>query len=99
MLFLHELKQVMVLVKQLGFINRNVSLKHILLTWFNIFPFTCLQREKSSQSDPPINEASKWSRDSLLYVITIYHTQWPNWRGTEGRIAPWQTKWKNQSPT
>jgi len=37
MLFLHELKQVMVLVKQLGFINRNVSLKHILLTWFNIF--------------------------------------------------------------
>jgi len=32
MLFLPELKQVLVLVKQFSFINRNVSLKHILLT-------------------------------------------------------------------
>jgi len=30
MLFLHELKQVFVLVKQFSFINRNVSLKQIL---------------------------------------------------------------------
>jgi len=28
------------------------------------------------------------SRDSLLHVNTIYHSQWRNWRGTEGRIAP-----------
>jgi len=85
MLSLHELKQVLVLVKQFSFINRNVSLKQILLTWFNIFPFSCLQREESSQSDPPINEATpparillQWRRDSLLYVITIYHSQWRN---------------------
>jgi len=36
MLFLHELKQVLALIKQFSFINRNVSLKHMLLTWFNI---------------------------------------------------------------
>jgi len=48
MLFLHELKQVLVLVKQFSFVNRNVSLKRILLTWFNIFPFSCLQTEESS---------------------------------------------------
>ena len=29
MLFLHELKQVLVLVKQFSFINRNVSLKQV----------------------------------------------------------------------
>jgi len=40
MLFLHELKQVLVLVKQFSFISRNVSLKYILLTWFNIFAFS-----------------------------------------------------------
>jgi len=50
MLFLHELKQVLVLVKHFSFINRNVSLKQILLTWFNIFAFSCLQTEESSQS-------------------------------------------------
>jgi len=50
MLFLHELKQVLGLVKQFSFINRNVSLKQILHTWFNIFPFSCLQTEESSQS-------------------------------------------------
>jgi len=48
MLFLHELKQVFVLVKQFSFINRNVALKQLLLTWFNIFPFSCLQTEESS---------------------------------------------------
>ena len=32
MLFSYELKQVLVLVKQHTFINRNVSLKQILLT-------------------------------------------------------------------
>jgi len=36
MLFLHELKHVFVLVKRFSFINRNVSLKQMLLTWFNI---------------------------------------------------------------
>jgi len=50
MLFLYELKQVLVLVKQFSFINRNVSLKQVLLTWFNIFSFSCLQTEESSQS-------------------------------------------------
>jgi len=50
MLFLHELRQVLVLVKQFSFINRNVSLKHTLLTWFNIFAFSFLQTEESSQS-------------------------------------------------
>jgi len=50
MLFLHELKEVLVLVTQSSFINRNVSLRQILLTWFNIFPFNCLQTEDSSQS-------------------------------------------------
>jgi len=50
MLFLHELKQILVLVKQFSFINRNVSLKQILLTWFNIFSFSCLQTEESRQS-------------------------------------------------
>jgi len=50
MLFLHELKQVLVLAKQISFINRNVSLKHTLLTWFNIFAFSFLQTKESSQS-------------------------------------------------
>jgi len=50
MLFLHELKQVLVLVKQFSFINRNVFLQQMLLTWFNIFPFSCLQTGESSQS-------------------------------------------------
>ena len=50
MLFLHELKQVLALIKQFGFINRNVSLEQVLPTWFNIFPFSCLQTEESSQS-------------------------------------------------
>jgi len=31
MLFLHELKQVLVFVKQFSFINRNVSLKQVVL--------------------------------------------------------------------
>ena len=43
-------ERVLVLVKQFSFINRNVSLKQILLTWFNIFVFSCLQTEESSQS-------------------------------------------------
>jgi len=50
MIFLRELKQVLVLVKQFSFINRNVSIKQILLRWFNIFPFSCLQTEESSES-------------------------------------------------
>ena len=50
MVFLHLLKQVLVFDKQFSFINRNVSPTQILLTWFNIFPFSCLQTEKSSQS-------------------------------------------------
>jgi len=41
MLFLYELKYVLELVKQFSFINSNVSLKQILLTWLNIFPFSC----------------------------------------------------------
>ena len=32
MLFLYELKQVLILVKQFNFINRNVSLKQVPLT-------------------------------------------------------------------
>ena len=39
MVFLHELKQVLVLVDQFSFINRKVTLKQVLLTSFNIFPF------------------------------------------------------------
>jgi len=50
MLFLHELKQVLALIEQFGFINGNASLKQILLTWFIIFPYSCLQTEESSQS-------------------------------------------------
>jgi len=46
MLFLHELKQVLVLVKQFSFISRNVSLKHTLLTWFNIFAFSFFANEE-----------------------------------------------------
>ena len=48
MLFLHKLKQFFVLVKQFSFISRKVSLKQVLLTWFDIFPFSCLQTEESS---------------------------------------------------
>jgi len=33
-----------------SFINRNVYMKQILLAWFIIFPVSCLQTEKSSQS-------------------------------------------------
>jgi len=33
-----------------SFIYRNVSIKQILLTWFIIFPISCLQTEESSQS-------------------------------------------------
>jgi len=44
MLFLHELKQVLILVKQINFINKNVSLKQILPTWFKIYPSSCLQQ-------------------------------------------------------
>ena len=33
-----------------SFINRNVSSKQILFTWFIIFPFSCLQMEESNQS-------------------------------------------------
>ena len=99
MLSFRELKQVFVLVKVFSFIHRNVSLKQMLVTQFNIFPFSCLQTEESSQSGPSINEATpparillQWSSDSLLYcmyctLITIYHSQWRNWPGTEGRIA------------
>jgi len=50
MLFWHKLRQVLVLVKQLRFINRNIALKQMLLTWFNIAPFSCLQTKESSQS-------------------------------------------------
>ena len=50
MLFVHQLKQVLALVKQLSFINRKVSPKQILFKWFNIFPFSCLQTEESNQS-------------------------------------------------
>jgi len=32
-----------------SFINTNVSIKQILLTWFIIFPISCLQTEESSQ--------------------------------------------------
>jgi len=32
-----------------SFVNRNVSIKNILLIWLNIFPFSCLQTEESSQ--------------------------------------------------
>jgi len=46
MVFLHELKQVLVLVKQFSFINRNVSLKQILLTWFKIFPLKAFKFSK-----------------------------------------------------
>jgi len=38
MLFLHELKQVLVLGNQFSFINRNVSIKQILLTCI-VFPW------------------------------------------------------------
>jgi len=50
MLSLHELEQVLVLVKQFSFINRNVSIKQILLTCFILFPISCLETEESSQS-------------------------------------------------
>jgi len=50
MLFLHELKQFWVLVKQFNFINRNVSLKQMLLIWFTNDPFSFFQTEESSQS-------------------------------------------------
>jgi len=33
-----------------SFINRNVSIRKKLLTWFIISPFSCLQKEESSQS-------------------------------------------------
>jgi len=33
-----------------SFINRNVSIKQILLTGFIIFPISCLQTEESSQT-------------------------------------------------
>ena len=37
---------------------------------------------------PPARILLQWSTDSLLYIITIYHSQWRNWPGTERRIAP-----------
>jgi len=33
-----------------SFINRNGSMKQILLTWFMIFPFSCLQTQEFSRS-------------------------------------------------
>jgi len=33
----------------ISFINRNVSIKLILLTWFITFSFSCLQTKESSQ--------------------------------------------------
>jgi len=105
MFFLHELKQVFVLVKQFSFINRNVSLKQILHTCFNIFPFSCLQTEESSQSGPPTSEAKppvrillQWSRNSFLYAITIYHSQWHNWRGQRGELPPGKLNVKTGLP-
>jgi len=68
MLSLHGLEQVLVLVKQLSFIFRNVSLKQILLTWFNIFPFSCLQMEESSHSGPPTNKATPPARVVLQWT-------------------------------
>jgi len=63
MLFLHERKQVLVVVKQFSF-NRNVSLKQILLTWFNIFPSSCLQTEESSKAR--LVQHLQWSQKSAL---------------------------------
>jgi len=50
MLFFYELKQVLAFFNQFSFISRNVSLKQILLTWFNIFPFSCFLTVESSES-------------------------------------------------
>ena len=50
MLFLREREQILVLVKQFSFINRNVSIKQVLLICFILFPISCLQTEESSQS-------------------------------------------------
>jgi len=33
-----------------SFINRNISIKQILVTYFILFPISCLQTEESSQS-------------------------------------------------
>jgi len=49
MLFLHELKQVLVLVNSLAS-SIETFLKQILLTWYSILLFSCLQTEESSQS-------------------------------------------------
>ena len=54
---------------------------------------------------PPINEATPPTRillqlrsDSLLCVITIHHSQWHTYRGTEGRIVPLASSmWKQVS--
>jgi len=46
MLFLHDLTQTV----YINFINGNVSIKQMLLTWFIILPIGCLQSEEFSQS-------------------------------------------------
>ena len=38
-------------------------------------------------------------QDRLLYVITIYHSQWCNWQRQRDELPPWQAKCKNRFPT
>jgi len=48
----------------------------------------------------PVRIVLQLSWDSLLYVNTIYHSQWRNWRGAGSRIASsWQAKRENRTPT
>ena len=52
MLFLHELKKTFGFGQTVyfSFINKNVSIKQILLTWFIVFPISYLQAKESGQS-------------------------------------------------
>jgi len=52
MLFLHELETSFGIGQTVyfSFIDRNVSIKQILITWFSIFSLSCLQTEQSGES-------------------------------------------------
>jgi len=43
---------ILVLAKRFSFINKNVSLKQILIKWYDVFPLSCLRMEESGQRAP-----------------------------------------------
>ena len=91
MLFLHELKQVFVLVKQFSFINKNVS-QADTIHMVQHFPFSCLQQKN-------LGKILNFSKQSVPF-IHICNTRFVQYRyictggsriflgGSQGRVHP-----------